>query len=99
MKRLRLAALAVTLLASAPVMAQNTAPSPNRGPEGTGNYVAGKPEGNGNYVAGKPEGNGNYVAGKPEGNGNYVAGKPEGNGNFVAGKPGAANSATGTPAK
>jgi hypothetical protein len=26
----------------------------NSGPQGTGNFVAGKPEGHGNFVAGKP---------------------------------------------
>jgi hypothetical protein len=88
MTTFKLAAFAAALLASAPVMAQNTAPTQNRGPEGTGNFVAGK-----------AEGNGNFVAGKPEGNGNFVAGKPEGNGNFVAGKPGPGNSNASTPAK
>jgi hypothetical protein len=35
--------------------AQGTAGgTPNTGPQGTGNFVAGKPEGNGNFVSGKP---------------------------------------------
>jgi hypothetical protein len=77
MKTLKLAVVAAGLLASAAAFAQTAGGTQNTGPQGTGNYVAGKPEGSGNFVAGKPEGTGNFVAGKPEGNGNFVAGKPK----------------------
>ena len=77
MKTLKFALLAAGLLAVAPAFAQTAGGTANTGPQGTGNFVAGKPEGSGNFVAGKPEGNGNFVAGKPEGNGNFVAGKPK----------------------
>jgi hypothetical protein len=77
MKTIKFALLAAGLLAAAPVFAQTAGGTQNTGPQGTGNFVAGKPEGSGNFVAGKPEGNGNFVAGKPEGNGNFVAGKPK----------------------
>jgi hypothetical protein len=76
MKTLKLAVVAAGLLASATAFAQTAGGTPNTGPQGTGNFVAGKPEGSGNFVAGKPEGSGNFVAGKPEGTGNPVAGKP-----------------------
>jgi hypothetical protein len=67
MNTLKLAFVAAGLLVTAPAFAQGTAGgTPNTGPQGTGNFVAGKPEGNGNFVAGKPEGNGNFVAGKPK---------------------------------
>jgi len=43
------------LMATAPAFAQGTAGgTTNTGPQGTGNFVAGKPEGTGNPVAGKP---------------------------------------------
>ncbi|MGA8601625.1 MAG: hypothetical protein WB663_09545 [Beijerinckiaceae bacterium] len=38
----------------APALAQTAGGTPNSGPQGTGNFVAGKPEGHGNFVAGKP---------------------------------------------
>ena len=66
MNTLKLAVLAAGLLASAPVFAQTAGGTQNTGPQGTGNFVAGKPEGSGNFVAGKPEGTGNPVAGKPK---------------------------------
>jgi hypothetical protein len=73
-----LALIAAGFMAVGPAFAQGTAGgTPNTGPQGTGNFVAGKPEGSGNFVAGKPEGSGNFVAGKPEGTGNPVAGKPK----------------------
>src|SRR4051812_27408562 len=69
----------VVLLLAAPALAQGTAGNtPNTGPQGTGNFVAGKPEGEGTgYVGGKPrEQDASY--GKPEGEGtNYVGGKPK----------------------
>src|SRR6476660_1624911 len=77
MKTLKFALLAAGLLAVAPAFAQTAGGTANTGPQGQGNFVAGKPEGSGNFVAGKPEGNGNFVAGKPEGNGNFVGGKPK----------------------
>jgi hypothetical protein len=77
MKTLKLALVAAGVLASASAFAQTAGGTQNTGPQGTGNFVAGKPEGSGNFVAGKPEGTGNFVAGKPEGTGNFVAGKPK----------------------
>ena len=65
MKTLKFALLAAGLLAVAPAFAQTAGGTQNTGPQGTGNFVAGKPEGTGNPVAGKPEGSGNPVAGKP----------------------------------
>jgi hypothetical protein len=38
----------------APALAQTAGGTQNSGPQGTGNFVAGKPEGHGNFVAGKP---------------------------------------------
>jgi len=75
MRLLKLSVLVGGLLASVSAFAQTAGGTQNTGPQGTGNFVAGKAEGNGNFVAGKPEGNGNFVAGKPEGNGNFVSGK------------------------
>jgi hypothetical protein len=50
-----LALVAAGFMAAAPAFAQGTAGgTPNTGPQGTGNFVAGKPEGTGNPVAGKP---------------------------------------------
>ena len=47
--------VAAGLMAAGPALAQGTAGgTPNTGPQGTGNFVAGKPEGTGNPVAGKP---------------------------------------------
>ena len=66
MNTIKLALIAAALLTSLPVLAQTAGNTPNTGPQGTGNFVAGKPEGSGNFVAGKPEGNGNFVAGKPK---------------------------------
>jgi hypothetical protein len=77
MKTLKLAFLAAGLLAAAPAFAQTAGGTQNIGPQGTGNFVAGKPEGNGNFVAGQTNRIGTPVAGKPEGNGNFVAGKPK----------------------
>jgi hypothetical protein len=48
-------AAAAGLLAAAPAFAQRAGGTQNTGPQGTGNFVAGKPEGNGNFVAGKPK--------------------------------------------
>jgi hypothetical protein len=54
------------LMAAGPALAQGTAGgTPNTGPQGTGNFVAGKPEGTGNPVAGKP---GDPPAAKPGAN-------------------------------
>ena len=57
---------AIALVISIPAFAQTAGNTPNTGPQGTGNFVAGKPEGTGtSYVAGKPEGEGTgYVKGK-----------------------------------
>ena len=50
-----LALVAAGFMAVGPAFAQGTAGgTPNTGPQGTGNFVAGKPEGTGNPVAGKP---------------------------------------------
>jgi hypothetical protein len=77
MKTIRSAVLAAGLVASLPVLAQTAGNTPNTGPQGTGNFVAGKPEGEGtSYVGGKPkERDANYA--RPEGEGtNYVGGRP-----------------------
>ena len=52
MKTLKFALLAAGLLAAAPAFAQTAGGTANTGPQGSGNFVAGKPEGNGNFVAG-----------------------------------------------
>ena len=77
MKTLKFALLAAGLLVAAPAFAQTASGTANTGPQGSGNFVAGKPEGNGNFVAGQTGRIGTPVAGKPEGNGNFVAGKPK----------------------
>jgi hypothetical protein len=64
MKRTTLALVAAGFMAAGPAFAQTAGGTSNTGPQGTGNFVAGKPEGSGNFVAGKPEGTGNPVAGK-----------------------------------
>jgi hypothetical protein len=66
MKTYRFVLVVASLTAVAPAFAQTAGGTQNTGPQGSGNFVAGKPEGNGNFVAGKPEGNGNFVAGKPK---------------------------------
>ena len=70
--------VAVAYLVASPAFAQGTAGNtPNTGPQGSGNFVAGKPEGEGtSFVGGKPrEQDASY--GKPEGEGtSYVGGKP-----------------------
>src|SRR6476660_2102063 len=55
MKTLKFALLAAGLLAAAPAFAQTAGGTANTGPQGSGNFVAGKPEGSGNFVAGKPK--------------------------------------------
>ena len=55
MKTLKFALLAAGLLAAAPAFSQTAGGTQNTGPQGTGNFVAGKPEGTGNPVAGKPK--------------------------------------------
>lgn len=78
MQAIRSAVLAAGLLASLPVFAQTAGNTPNTGPQGTGNFVAGKPEGQGtSFVGGKPqEKDASFT--KPEGEGtNYVGGKPK----------------------
>jgi hypothetical protein len=66
------------LLLAAPAFAQGTAGNtPNSGPEGSGNFVAGKPEGDGTgYVTGRSrERDASYT--RPEGEGkSYVGGRP-----------------------
>ena len=53
--KIAFALVAAGLMAAGPAFAQGTAGgTPNTGPQGTGNFVAGKPEGTGNPVAGKP---------------------------------------------
>ena len=58
MKPLKFALLAAGLLAAAPAFAQTSGGTANTGPQGTGNFVAGKPEGNGNFGLVKPDGSG-----------------------------------------
>jgi hypothetical protein len=65
MKTIKLALLAASLLTSLPVLAQTAGNTPNTGPQGTGNFVAGQTERYGTPVVGKPEGTGNPVADKP----------------------------------
>ena len=56
----------VSVLAASPAFAAGPAgDTPNTGPEGSGNFVAGQTERYGIPVAGKPEGTGNPVAGQP----------------------------------
>ena len=64
---LRPTLIAIALAVSIPAFAQTAGNTPNTGPQGTGNFVAGKPEGTGtSFIAGKPEGPGvGYVKGKP----------------------------------
>jgi hypothetical protein len=76
MNTFKLTLLAASLLTSLPVLAQTAGGTQNTGPQGTGNFVAGKPEGIGNPVAGQTGRMGTPVAGKPEGTGNPVAGQP-----------------------
>jgi hypothetical protein len=76
MNTIKLAVVAAGLLISLPVLAQTAGGTQNTGPQGTGNFVAGKPEGTGNPVAGQTGRSGTPVAGKPEGTGNPVAGQP-----------------------
>ena len=76
MNTIQLALIAAALLTSVPVLAQTAGNTPNTGPQGTGNFVAGKPEGTGNPVAGQTGRMDTPVAGKPEGTGNPVAGQP-----------------------
>jgi hypothetical protein len=53
--KIAFALVAAGLMAAGPAFAQGTAGgTPNTGPQGTGNFVAGKPEGSGNFVSGKP---------------------------------------------
>jgi hypothetical protein len=53
--RTALAIIAAGFMLAGPAFAQGTAGgTPNTGPQGTGNFVAGKPEGSGNFVSGKP---------------------------------------------
>jgi hypothetical protein len=55
MKRTTLALVAASFMVAGPAFAQGTAGgTQNTGPQGTGNFVAGKPEGTGNPVSGKP---------------------------------------------
>src|SRR6476620_2041981 len=42
----------------APALAQTAGGTPNSGPQGTGNLVAGKPEGHGNFGLVQPDGSG-----------------------------------------
>jgi hypothetical protein len=76
MNRIKLVVLAAGLLTALPALAQTAGGTQNTGPQGTGNFVAGKPEGTGNPVAGQTGRMGTPVAGKPEGTGNPVAGQP-----------------------
>ena len=75
--KITFALVAAGLMVAGPAFAQGTAGgTANTGPQGTGNFVAGKPEGTGNPVAGQSRRMGTPVAGKPEGTGNPVAGQP-----------------------
>src|SRR4051794_19342953 len=76
MNTIKLTLFATALLTSLPVLAQTAGGTQNTGPQGTGNFVAGKSEGTGNPVAGQTGRMGTPVAGKPESTGNPVAGQP-----------------------
>jgi hypothetical protein len=53
--RTALALIVAGSMVAGPAFAQGTAGgTPNTGPQGTGNFVAGKPEGSSNFVSGKP---------------------------------------------
>jgi hypothetical protein len=53
--KIAFALVAAGIMAAGPAFAQGKAGgTANTGPQGTGNFVAGKPEGTGNPVAGKP---------------------------------------------
>jgi len=67
MHTFKLTLLAASLLISLPVLAQTAGNTPNTGPQGTGNFVAGQTGREGTPVAGKPEGTGNPVSGQPAG--------------------------------
>ena len=58
MKPLKFALLAAGLLVAAPAFAQTAGGTANTGPQGSGNFVAGKPEGNGNFGLVQPDGSG-----------------------------------------
>jgi hypothetical protein len=67
MNRFKLTLLAASLLISLPALAQTAGNTPNTGPQGTGNFVAGQTGREGTPIAGKPEGTGNPVSGQPAG--------------------------------
>jgi hypothetical protein len=67
MNTIRLTIVAAGLLTALPALAQTAGNTPNTGPQGTGNFVAGQTNREGTPVAGKPEGTGNPVAGQPAG--------------------------------
>jgi len=58
MKMMKFALLAAGVLAEAPALAQTEGGTANTGPQGSGNFVAGKPEGNGNFGLVQPDGSG-----------------------------------------
>jgi hypothetical protein len=77
MKTLRVVLLAASCVVVAPAFAQTAGNTPNTGPQGSGNFVAGQPEGTGtSFVAGKPEGEGTgFVKGTKENKGDMAPGK------------------------
>ena len=74
---LKIIVLSVGIFASLPAFAQTAGDTPNTGPQGTGNFVAGNPEGNGTaFVAGNPAGNGtDFVKGKKDESGEMTRGQ------------------------
>ena len=76
--KILLSLLTVGYLVTSSAFAQGTAGNtPNTGPEGSGNFVAGKPEAEGTSVTGSKGREQDASYGKPEGEGtSYVGGRP-----------------------
>ena len=72
--KLRTTTILLAVLASAPALAQSTAPTRMRAPEGTGNFVAGQTERYGAPVAGQTERYDAPIAGHPEKHGDSAVG-------------------------
>jgi hypothetical protein len=66
MNMIKGAILAAGLLTSLPVLAQTAGNTPNTGPQGTGNFVAGQTERYGIPVTGRPEGTSHPASSNPD---------------------------------
>ena len=73
--KLRTTTILLAVLASAPALAQSTAPTPMRAPKGTGNFVAGQTERYAVPVAGQTERYDAPIAGHPVKRGESAVGK------------------------